>query len=99
MPAPFSGQVSLTASAQQVDPTTAASSCTAFSIKAPLSNANPAYIGRSGVTIGTGYQLDPGDEFSYERISQSGVPRYESQPSDFWAVGTSGDKVCWLGSL
>jgi hypothetical protein len=42
--------------------------------------------------------MDPGDEFTYERIQQNGQPAYQLRPSDFYAVGTSGDVVTWLAS-
>ena len=98
MPSPLTGQVALSGAAQQLDSSGAAGNCKAFSIKAPLSNAKPAYIGPAAVTSGNGYQLDPGDEMSYERIAQNGQPNYELRPSDFWVVGTSGDLVAWLAS-
>jgi hypothetical protein len=98
MPNPLYGQVALAAGAQQLDPTGTAGGCAGFTLKAPLSNAAPAYIGDASVTAGTGFQMDPGDEITYERLAQSGQPVYQLQPSSFYAVGTSGDKVCWLGS-
>lgn len=96
MPAPFTGQISLTGSAQQIDPAGVAASCKAFTIKAPLSNQQRAFIGPASVTPSTGFQLDQGDTVTYERIAQSGQPSYEQQPSDYWAVGTAGDLVTWM---
>lgn len=95
MAAPLSGQITLTGTAQPLSPPVAV---TAFTIKAPLTNNLPAYIGPAGVTTGTGYQLDPGDEFEYQRQSQSGQARYELGIGDFYAVGTGPDKVTWLAS-
>ncbi|MBV9485820.1 MAG: hypothetical protein JO246_07145 [Frankiaceae bacterium] len=96
MPSPFHGQVALSASAQQLD--TQNRECTSFAIKAPLSNSNPCYIGVSGVTTANGYQLDPGDEVTYERVIQNGQPLYQLRPGDFYAVGTAPDRVTWLAS-
>lgn len=99
MPAvPLHGQVALSGSAQQLDASDAAGGCVAYSIKAPLSNLQPAFIGGLAVTSGNGYQMDPGDEVTYERLSQNGQPLYQLRPSAFYAVGTSGDRVCWLAS-
>jgi hypothetical protein len=94
----FHGQVAVTGSAQQLDSSFKSSDCHAFVIKAPLSNNVAVFIGASTVTSGNGFQLDPGDEFTYERIAQNGQPRYEQRVSDFYAVGTSGDVVTWLAS-
>lgn len=97
MPAPLTGQVAITGSAQALSASPI--TCQAFTIKAPVANANPVYIGASGVTTGTGYQLDPGDDFEYQRLSLQGQARYELSPSDFFAVGTAGsDKVTWFAS-
>jgi len=93
---PLHNQVSLSSSAQQVDPQQTASGCTVFMIKAPLSNAQPAFVGASTVTLSNGHQLDPGDQITYERDSQTGQPQYQMRPSAFWVVGTSGDVVTWL---
>lgn len=70
----------------------------AFTIKAPQSNANPVFIGPAGVTLTTGFQLDPGDTFDYERLSQNGQPFYQIGPNDVYAAGTSPDVVTWLAS-
>lgn len=98
MPAPLTGQVTTTGSAQQLDSLNVAASCTAFVIKAPLTNSNTGiFIGSSGVTTGTGHQLDPGDEIAYERIESNSAPRYPGRPSDFWVwIVTSGDKITWI---
>lgn len=98
MAIPLTGQVALSATPTAMDATARSGSCVAFSIKAPASNAQPAFIGGPSVSSTTGYQLDPGDELSYERISQNGQPTYVLSPADFYAVGTTGDKVTWLAS-
>lgn len=97
MPAPGYGQISTTGSAQQVDPSQKGGSCTAFVIRAPLTNTGKVFIGDASVTTGTGHQLDPGDEITYERASQTGQAFFQQRPSDFfvWIV-TSGDVVTWL---
>ena len=95
MAAPISGQVALSGSAQPLSrPVTVA----AFVIKAPLTNAHPAFIGPNGVTSTTGPQMDPGDVLEYEGRDQNGLPRYEVGLADFYVVGTGGDVVTWLSS-
>jgi hypothetical protein len=97
MASPLYGQITATGSAQQIDPTQKAGSCTAFEIPAPLTNAGSVFIGDSAVTNSTGHQLDPGDTITYERQALNTGPFYQCHPSDFfvWIV-TSGDKVTWL---
>lgn len=96
VPSPLYGQLSITASAQQL--TSNRATVTAFTIKAPASNSNPVYLGDSAVTTSTGFQLDPGDEVDYECVNQAGQPNYQLRPSDFYAIGTVGDKATWLAS-
>jgi hypothetical protein len=96
VPSPITGQLALTGSAQQLTGTIPATSV--FSVKAPKSNTHPAFVGPAGVTLTTGYQLDPGDEFNYESLSQNGQPAYQLRPSDFYGVGTSPDVLTWLAS-
>lgn len=98
MPAPLHGQVSLTGTAQQLDSGNTANNCIGFSIKAPQGNTTRAFIGAAGVTTSNGYTLDPGDEITYERTDQNAGPRYQMRPSDFYAVGATGDVVTWLAS-
>jgi hypothetical protein len=90
------GQVALTGSAQQLDPNGTSGSASVFIIKTPVSNAAKAFVGSSSVTTSNGHIFDPGDELSYERISQNGQPGYQQRVSDFWVVGTTGDVVSWL---
>lgn len=94
----LTGQVAVTGTAQQLDSGNSASACTAFAIKAPKTNTGEVFVGTTGVTSSTGYALDPGESFIYERRNDNGYPRYQLQVSDFWAVGTSGDNVTWLAS-
>jgi len=96
MASPLTGQVAVSAVAQQLS--SRITETVGYTIKAPLTNVQPVYIGASGVTTGTGYQLDPGDELQYERLNQSGQPIYKLEVSDWWVVGTSGDKLVWLAS-
>ena len=97
MASPLYGQITTTGSAQQLDPTQKAASCVAFTIKAPLSNTGAVYVGDSGVTTSTGFQLDAGDVVTYERIASNAEPYYQSRPSDFYVwIVNSGDKVSWL---
>lgn len=95
MPAPLTGQVALSGTAQQLA-TTTTQNVKAFTLKAASSNLQPAYLGAAGVTTSTGYRLDPGEEFEYER--QLGGTLYELAPSDIYVVGTSGDRVSWFAS-
>ncbi len=94
MPAPITGQVNLSASAQPLSATPIESS--AYSIKASAYNGGPAYIGNAGVTASTGHELAPGETQDYERNNQSGQPRFQINIADWYAVGTSGDKITWV---
>lgn len=94
----LTGQTAVTGTAAQLDSVFSAASCVSFLIRAPLTNTEPVFIGPAGVSTSTGHQLDQGQEFTYERINQNGQPPYQLRPSDFWVVGTSGDKVTWLAS-
>ena len=98
MASPLTGQVVVTGSAQPLSAT--ATETFAYVIKAPASNVNPVFIGNSGVTTSTGYQLDPGDELAYERLNQAGQPIYKYDVSDWYVIGTpsAGDKCVWLAS-
>ena len=98
MPAPTSGQATGTGLSNAIALSATPVPCTAFVLKAPLSNKGPVFIGPAGVTSTTGHQLDQGDEYTYERLSQSGQPRYELSVSDFYMAGQSGDLVTWLAS-
>ena len=96
MPAPLYGQVLVNATAQVL--TATSDGPVAFTIKAPLSNTNPVWIGDQNVTSANGHQLDPGDEITYERVTQNGQPLYALRPADFWVVGVAPDRLTWLGS-
>ncbi len=93
---PITGQVAVTGTAQPLS--TSPVIATAYSIKAPASNAHPVFLGKAGVLLTTGHQLDPGDSLDYQLSSQSGEPIFSLQVSDFFVVGTSGDVVTWLAS-
>lgn len=95
MSAPLAGLISVTGSAQVLSSPVGVQ---AWVLKAPLTNSNPIFIGPSTVTTANGYQMDPGDTFEYERITQSGAPKYELGPADVYVVGTSGDKATWFAS-
>ena len=97
MPPPAYGQITTTGSAQQVDPTNAGASCTAFELYAPLTNsATGIFLGDSSVTQNNGFQLDPGNSRIIERTTQNNGVTYTSKPSDFYVrLVTSGDKLCW----
>lgn len=96
MPTPLYGQITMTGSAIRLTSNTA--DVTAFTIVAPISNSKPVYLGDVNVTTSTGRHLDPGREFNYERLAQSGQPQYQLKPSDFYVVGTASDTVSWLAS-
>lgn len=95
MAAPLTGQVAVTGTAAQLTPAKVVS---VYAIKAPLTNVKPVFIGSAGVTLTTGYQLDPGDVFEYEVRNQTGLPVLAIQISDLYAVGTAPDAVTWLAS-
>lgn len=96
MPTPLYGQVSVSSTAQVLSAT--AVNAAGFTIKAPSTNANLVYLGDSAVTSSNGHILGPGDEFTYERRDESGLPRFQLHVSDFWVAGTAGDKLSWLAS-
>lgn len=96
MASPISGQVSVSGTAAPLSSTPL--TVAAFTIKAPLANSATIYIGPAGVTTGTGYGLDPGDTFEYERSSQNGQVTYQIGPNDVYVVGSGGDKATWLAS-
>jgi hypothetical protein len=96
MPKPITGQVAVSAAAAPL--TAVHVDVTAWTLKAPGSNAFPVFVGNSAVTASTGHQYDPGDTFEYERYTQNGQPKYEISPDDVYVVGTPGDKVTWFGS-
>lgn len=93
---PLHGQVALSGSAQPLSTTALTSK--SWILKAPTSNAGPAYMGGPSVSSSNGHQMDPGDEFEYELRYFQGEPFYPLQPSDIYVVGGSGDKVTWLAS-
>jgi len=97
MPAPITGQVAVTGTAQPLS-ATQLGELAGFTIRAPLTNVNAVFVGPATVTTGNGHQMDPGDSITYERIGQNGQPVYQLKPSDFWAVGTTPDRVTWLAS-
>lgn len=99
MSAPITGQTgALSGTAQRLDSNNTAAGCVAFTIKAPATNANTAFIGGSGVTTSSGHALDPGDVYVYERKLQNGQPQYVLRPTDIYVVGTSPDVVTWFAS-
>lgn len=98
MSAPLSGQIIITASAQALS--TAITEVSGWSLKAPLTNGHPVFMGSSTVTVTSGHQLDPGDTFEYELRNVSGLATLGVQPSDIYVVGTAGagDIVSWFAS-
>lgn len=97
MPPILTGQVSVGAAIQPLS--ASVTETVGYTIKAPLSNSQPVYLGNSSVSPTTGYQLDPGDELAYERLNQAGQPVYKYEVSDWYVVGTTGDKITWLASV
>lgn len=96
MPAPLHGQVNVTGTAAAITATPTLTA--AFTLQAPLTNANPIFVGASTVTTTTGFQIDPGAAIDYEHNDQHGQNKYVLNLSDFYVVGTTGDKLTWLGS-
>lgn len=95
MPNLLTGQVTMTGSAVRL---TTPIQVTAYTIKAPSTNAATVYLGPSTVTTSTGYPLAPGDSLEYECGDQTGQPNLQLKPSDFYAIGTGPDVVAWLAS-
>lgn len=98
MTALLSGQISVTAVPQPLS--SVKTEVSNWSLKAPLTNTHPVYVGAAAVMVTTGYQLDPGDVLEYELRNQTGMPVLAVQPSDVYVVGTAGggDTVSWLAS-
>jgi hypothetical protein len=92
------GQVTVTASQQAL--TASPVGAKAFTIKASSANANPVFVGAPGVTTGSGFRLDPGDEIDYQRDDRNGQTRFQAQLTDFFVIGSAAsDVVSWLASL
>lgn len=98
MATPLTGQKVVSGTAQQL--ASVSQTVAAWTLKAPLTNKGPAFIGDSTVTTSTGHQFDPGDEMEYERSTKNGEQKYEVGPNDCYVVGTagSGDKFTWFAS-
>lgn len=62
--------------------------------KAASSNTSQVYVGGSSVAVGTGFIMDPGDDFEIDNTIQPGAV-YEVTPGDIYVVG-SGGVVSWL---
>lgn len=88
------GQLIISASAQQV--TSTAQETVHYRLKAPTTNIGIVYIGPSGVTTSTGHALEPGDELQYDTQVESGLNLFDVPITDWFAVGTAGDKLTWL---
>jgi hypothetical protein len=57
-------------------------------------------LGATGVAIGTGFVLNPGDEIDYQRDDRNGQPKFQAQLTDFFVIGSNAsDVVSWLASL
>ena len=97
MSAPLTGQVTVTSTATQIAPASTGQ-VTAFTIKSSQTNTTTVYIGPAGVTPSTGYDLDAGETFEYERSTLQGQNKYELRPSDFYVVGAGGGTISWLAS-
>ena len=97
MSKPITGQVVLSGTPQQLS--TLQGFAAVISIKASPNNAHSAYIGPSGVTLTSGYELAPGETMEYEgKSSNLGLPGLEISPSDLYVVGTNPDVVSWFVS-
>lgn len=92
----LTGQVQLTGTAQQLDPTQTTANCSAFQIRAPYGNSQPAFVGGVNCTTTGGHILDPGNSLTYERQAQNGSTIYQGRLSDFWVCGSDGDLVTWV---
>lgn len=95
MPSPLHNQIAATGTAARLSPPLTVS---VYTIKAPRTNVATVYIGGASLTTANGYPLDPGDEFTYQRNDQVAPPALSLTISDWWVVGTTGDKVAWTAS-
>ncbi len=80
-----SGQVTMTGSAVAL---TTTSSVSSVIVQALSTNGASIWVGPSGVTTGTGFELQPGQATSIAIADLTSV----------YVIGTSGDKACYLGS-
>ena len=68
--------------------------CQAVQIKPRATNAAPVYIGTSGVTSGTGYELQaPGNATGGFPTNAEWVKINIDNPNKVWFSGTSGQRV------
>lgn len=72
--------------------------CQAFTLKASATNTGSVYVGGSTVTNTSGFELAPGESFTYIRTVQQGGPVFQLEPSDLFMAGSTGNKVTWLAS-
>lgn len=98
MPAPLTG-LAVGTSMNAVVPLSATGvQCSVFVIRAPLTNSATVFIGGKTVSNSTGYPLDPGSEFTYDRNTQQTDARRELTVSDFYMTGNANDVVGWFAS-
>lgn len=88
------GQVALNGTTQQVSATQIETAY--WTLKARVSNAGPVAVGLAGVTLATGYLLEPGEELQYDNQRVSGENIFDTNISDVFVQGTNGDTVSWL---
>lgn len=88
------GQLTITGSAQAL--TTTPLEADYICLKMHRDNLDTVRVGLTGVTLTTGYFVDPGDEFEVDNETRSGETSYDLQPHQVFVVGTSGDKLSWL---
>ena len=69
--------------------TAASTPCTeGVLVKALTTNGDLVYVGKSGVTTGTGYELTAGETVTIETDNANKV---------YCIAGAAGQKVCWIG--
>lgn len=81
----LSGQQAVTASAVALT----SNACKAVTVKALVGNTINVYVGPSGITTGTGYELAPGDTISFPITNTNLI---------FVIASTTGASVSWLAT-
>lgn len=81
------GQTTVTTAGTKVQLTTSTAETGAVAVRGLTGNTGVVYVGGTGVSASTGYQLDKGESIV--------IP--VSSPSLIWVdAATNGDKVCWM---
>lgn len=87
-------QITISGTAQRL--TSGSEQVETLLLKAHASNSGDVYVGPSTVTTSNGYPISPGEEFTIGP-AHGGLKRTE-QPSEVYAIGTTSDKLSWVGT-